>query len=402
MWAPNLKSVFILLAASVLVATQQAVAPAHDPDELFDDQDFEYEFDGSPIVSPLGRNATCAVDEISGASRCVANLDAAPPPPAINMSAQQESVSSNKSNEDMAAWSNSFYKLEPLTTHFGARVLNLNLATQVFSSDFILQLKKDMARHRVLLFRDQPSISGQRQVDLSRKLGKVESTFYKHPKSPHPDIFRVSNDEDEGCTGVGRTGWHVDGTFMETPFMFQTMYFPSVAEGGDTHFVPLKELYERQTPQVKDRWDRLWMVTGRRQAPIHPLVYKHPFRGDTTMVFHCGEPFVSGWLEEREKGELVLQDRDAGKRARVLPSQVVQEELGAAIEEAMPEIGLEMKWKPGDFTINDNLGLAHYAVPGTQNDPRVVGLRILHRTTVIGGDETVPVKADGRRSFVMG
>ena len=59
------------------------------------------------------------------------------------------------------------------------------------------------------------------KVEFSATLGKVESTFSKHPRSPHPDIFRVSNDHTEGCTGVGRTGWHVDGTFMRTPFMYQ-------------------------------------------------------------------------------------------------------------------------------------------------------------------------------------
>lgn len=61
--------------------------------------------------------------------------------------------------------------------------------------------------------------------------------------------------------------------------------------------------------------------------------------------------------------------------------------------------GIIMKWKPGDFTINDNLGLAHYACPGTQNDWREVGLRILHRTTIIGGPDTIPHKEDGRGSF---
>ena len=27
-----------------------------------------------------------------------------------------------------------------------------------------------------------------------------------------------------------------------------------------------------------------------------------------------------------------------------------------------------MEWQKGDMVINDNLGLAHYAVPGTQGD----------------------------------
>jgi len=44
-------------------------------------------------------------------------------------------------------------------------------------------------------------VSGQRQVEISQWFGELESTFYKHPESPHPDIFRVSNDAAKGCTG---------------------------------------------------------------------------------------------------------------------------------------------------------------------------------------------------------
>jgi hypothetical protein len=52
------------------------------------------------------------------------------------------------------------------------------------------------------VFKDQGIISGQRHVEISRWFGEMESTFYKHPKSPHPDVFRVSNDRNEGCTGM--------------------------------------------------------------------------------------------------------------------------------------------------------------------------------------------------------
>lgn len=58
-----------------------------------------------------------------------------------------------------------------------------------------------MTEHRILVFKDQGIIGGQRQVDISKWFGELESTFYKHPKSPHPDVFRVSNVQSEGCTG---------------------------------------------------------------------------------------------------------------------------------------------------------------------------------------------------------
>jgi taurine dioxygenase len=51
------------------------------------------------------------------------------------------------------------------------------------------------------VFRGQGVVSGERQVAISRWFGELESTFYKHPLSPHPDVFRVSNDPSQGCTG---------------------------------------------------------------------------------------------------------------------------------------------------------------------------------------------------------
>jgi len=301
----------------------------------------------------------------------------------------------------MTATKRVYYQLRPLTKHFGMEALGCDM-TSIDLSDqhFLQELRQDLIQHRVLLFRKQKNLSGQRQVDISNALGTVESTFYKHPRSPHPDIFRVSNNEEEGCTGVGRSGWHIDGTFQMRPFSYQTMYFPSVSRGGDTYFIPLHEFYDSLPAKTRQRYDQLWMVTDRRQAPVHPLVYQHPFRNETTMLFHCGKPFVSGWFQDR-----VIESDDGSRLQRVvnthelLPSEPIQAELTKEIESKMDELGLKMQWQAGDFMMNDNLGLAHFASDGTQEDPEEVGLRILHRTTIVGGPETVPQKVDGRQSF---
>lgn len=171
------------------------------------------------------------------------------------------------------------------------------------------------------------------------------------------------------------------------------MYFESASKGGDTYFMPLKEFYNSLPDTTRDRYDHLWMVTGRRQAPIHPLVYQHPFRHETTMLFHCGRSFVDGWFSENESGEI--------DTTSMIPATTIQRELTMAIESNFEELGFAMQWQKGDFMINDNLGLVHYASDGTQVDKEAVGLRILHRTTITGGPETVPRKVDGRTSFVL-
>eukprot|EP00541_Cyclophora_tenuis_P015087 CAMPEP_0116540946 /NCGR_PEP_ID=MMETSP0397-20121206/221_1 /TAXON_ID=216820 /ORGANISM="Cyclophora tenuis, Strain ECT3854" /LENGTH=171 /DNA_ID=CAMNT_0004064857 /DNA_START=194 /DNA_END=709 /DNA_ORIENTATION=- len=168
------------------------------------------------------------------------------------------------------------------------------------------------------------------------------------------------------------------------------MYFEQAVVGGTTLFMPLCEFYEAQSQETRQRWDKLWMITERREAPVHPLVCLHPYRKDTTMVFHCGRPFCKGWL--------VIEPEENGNQT-ILPSEGIQDEISKALDVCFPSIGLEMEWKRGDFMINDNLSLAHYASDGTQADPTHHGLRILHRTTIVGGPETVPRKVDGRSSF---
>lgn len=107
--------------------------------------------------------------------------------------------------------------------------LKVNVSHEVRS-----QIIEDVHKYRILVFKDQDVISGKRHVEISAWFGDLQSTFYKHPKSPHPDVFRVSNNENEGCTNVGRTGWHIDGSFMKKPFNYALYHMVSIPQIGKT------------------------------------------------------------------------------------------------------------------------------------------------------------------------
>jgi len=49
---------------------------------------------------------------------------------------------------------------------------------------------------------NQGIISGERHAEISNWFGELESTFYEHLQSSHPDVLTVSNDPDEGCSGI--------------------------------------------------------------------------------------------------------------------------------------------------------------------------------------------------------
>lgn len=113
------------------------------------------------------------------------------------------------------------------------------------------------------------------------------------------------------------------------------------------------------------------------------------------MAFHCGEPFCEGWAEDND-----VEPTSKRKPQKVISPRETRDELSAACNKALQDgIAVEMDWEAGDFSINDNIGLAHYAVPGTQNSAKSSGLRILHRTTIAG--EVTPQKEDGRKSFAF-
>ncbi|KAK2191526.1 hypothetical protein NP493_49g10027 [Ridgeia piscesae] len=127
-----------------------------------------------------------------------------------------------------------YYTVKPGKLGVEVFGINLNNPNVPVPQNVIDQIKKDVHKYRIMIFRDQGKVSGKRHVEISKWFGDLESTFYRHPRSPDLDVFRVSNDESEGCTGVGRTGWHVDGSFQPAPFAYALYHMYHVPKKGDT------------------------------------------------------------------------------------------------------------------------------------------------------------------------
>ncbi|KAG0723166.1 hypothetical protein GWK47_043147 [Chionoecetes opilio] len=212
-----------------------------------------------------------------------------------------------------------YYKLVP--GKLGCEVWNIDLKKDV-PAEVVAVIKEEVTKHRILIFKDQGVISGDRHVRIAKWFQDPDSTFYKHPQSPHPDVFRVSNDRTEGCTNVGRTGWHIDGSFQALPFGYALYHMVSVPKNGPTMFCPLTEIIEQLSHEQRVKWERLHMISDRQSGPVHPLIYSHPLT--------------------------------------------------------------KKKWSVGDFIISDNLSVAHEAAPETQLPRSEVGLRVLHRVTTKG------------------
>ena len=345
------------------------------------------------------------------------------------------------------------YTLRPLCPVLGFKqVEGFDLRMLLKDHAALDRLRADIDLHRLIVFRGQHALDGKQQLELSEAMGgdgSLDHGLYRaHPLSPDPRLLRVSNDDTHGFTGVGTSGWHLDGVMIKAPFSVQTMHFLSTIDGGDTRFLGLRELLRRVPTETLERWRRLWFVsgvgdlavdgTGDGQLALHPLV---TYEGE--MVFHTGDGYCVAWIMEESE-----RPRDAGRGvgvglldslarhqqvlwgsnpggnmrssddalaqllgcecATVLPAQPTQRELAHAIDEAIATEadGAEpcswtMRWRDGDFAFINNRALAHCPVPGTQVLPAECGgVRIFHRSTV-SDPSAVPQSVRGAESVVL-
>ncbi|CAK8686170.1 unnamed protein product [Clavelina lepadiformis] len=276
------------------------------------------------------------------------------------------------------------YQRKPLP--IGIEVFGINL-NEPLTEDIVCAIRKDVTKHRLVVFRDQDKVDGEKQVEISKWFGEIDNaTYSKHPSSPSVDIFRVSNNPSEGCTGVGMSGWHIDGTFLDCPYAYSIYHMVSPAvQGGDTMFVPLTQVIESLDRDKRKRWDRVWMMSDRRGEVCHPLIYQHPRTGRPTLCFHQG--MTQGFVWDYDIC------RNEGAEPQFLSpqeSKILKDEIKNAIDETLV---YSHKWqKSGDFVLSDNLAVGHMAGP-IPSSIEEAGLRILHRVTVKGS--VSPSKAYG-------
>lgn len=111
-----------------------------------------------------------------------------------------------------------------------------------------------MASRGFLVFSGQGILSGEEQVQCSKFWGAQEmhSTHGVHPQAPNRHIFRLSNDNSVGITGVGPQ-WHNDGSFEANIFSHVGYHIIRVPEqGGDTEFVHQGAAFDALPKETQD------------------------------------------------------------------------------------------------------------------------------------------------------
>lgn len=285
-----------------------------------------------------------------------------------------------------------------------------------------------MALHGLVLFRKQGRpveesgirgtyLTAEQQCKLSECFGagELHSTHGVHPESPCRDVFRLSNDPDHGFNSVGPE-WHNDGSFCREVFGHVIYHIIKAPEGaGDTQFAHLGAAFDKLPKGVGERLKRCASVNSNGGA-VHPLAHRHPLSGRESLYLHLGMTgavlevpseiagTTNGAVSSEgntgggDGGTFQLCDAQmpnglpkpkAADAARLGLGNVVawrDSELDpffSSFSDLLddPSVSYSHKWQEGDVVIIDNLAVAHKAAPGAHIPD--IGLRILHRTTIL-------------------
>ena len=261
--------------------------------------------------------------------------------------------------------------------NFGAQITGLNLKT--LSQACADKLIQDAFMFRFLIFPDQVDLSWEDEIAFTEKMGEgqafPETTSANrkfHPKVPDPRLGYFSNDPDEGLMYQGTEGWHVDGNTVELPHTFTIIHCIAANKNGPTLLVPLKEIVERLSPEERLFLEPIYFVSAHNHSIIHPLLYKHPFRHDDTVMLALGS--LSGqYLRSKGHEFLTLSKAETQHIQDILEAKI----LGS-------NLIYTHQWQKGDLLVLNNPSLAHIAGPGSQGSHQVTGLRLMHRLTVAG------------------
>ncbi|WGL52398.1 TauD/TfdA family dioxygenase [Nocardioides sp. BP30] len=272
--------------------------------------------------------------------------------------------------------------------HLGAQISGVRIGGEVPDAQ-IAQIKRALARHKVVFLREQHHADDADQRAFAARLGTVTK--------PHPTVagdgdavLPIDSDRSKA------NSWHTDVTFVDrvpSASLLRAIELPPY--GGTTVWANTARAYELLHPALKALAERLWAVHSnvhdyaaehdqsrvggidvREQAyrdefrhleyeTEHPVVRVHPVTGERTLLLgHFVRHFVG------------LSGHDSDDLFRLLQRHVTR-----------LDNTVRWSWRLGDLAIWDNQATQHYAV-----DDYADQRRRLHRITLAG---EVPVSVDG-------
>ena len=280
-----------------------------------------------------------------------------------------------------------------VSANIGAEIGGVRIGGEVSAAQ-IAEIKRALAAHKVIFFRDQHHAGDAEQRAFAALLGTVTK--------PHPTVagdgdavLPIDSDRSKA------NSWHTDVTFIDripSASLLRAVHLPPY--GGTTVWANSTRAYEKLHPALQAMVEKLWAVHSnlydyaaerdeKRIGGIdvkeqsyrdefghlefeteHPVVRIHPVTGEKTLVLGHFIRYLVG-----------LSSHDSTDLFNLLQRHVTK-----------LDNTVRWNWRLGDMAIWDNMATQHYAVDDYDDQPRR-----LHRITLAG---EVPVSVDGVRSHV--
>lgn len=273
-------------------------------------------------------------------------------------------------------------KVEPVTTHCGARIEGVDLSGPV-GEDLAQMLRRALYRHQVLFLPGQ-RLDRAQQKAVTSLFGSLMRLPYVVPTDEDPQVIAVRKSADEVKVGVFGGDWHSDFSFLAIPpagSVLSAVTIPPV--GGDTLWSNQVAAFDALDDGMKTLLEDRGVIHvgapyGVKHAPpaatraavsvkmtrgdpaadeerVHPAVRRHPVSGARALFLN---PIYTTRLEG-------MSEEDS---APVL--------AGLYRHATRPEFCCRHRWQPGDLVIWDNRTTLHYAVNDYDGYDR-----LLYRTT---------------------
>ena len=275
---------------------------------------------------------------------------------------------------------------EKMTGRIGAEVSGVDLA-QPIGDNLAEALRDALARHQVLVFRDQ-SLDVEAQKRLTEAFGPLFRDDYITPMDGEPFVIRVLKEaDDRGGTFGG--DWHSDLSFLPEPpagSVLSGVEIPS--HGGDTVWASQMDAWETLPEPLQK------VLDGRDAIHVgkpYGVKWAPPAGTRSNVSMKRGDPAAD---EERRHPAAFTHPRTGRRGLFLNPTYTVrldgltEAESRPVLEQIQrhvtrPEFQVRLRWKPGTVAVWDNFQTQHYAV----ND--YFGFRRLMYRTAFGGPPPV-------------
>jgi taurine dioxygenase len=268
----------------------------------------------------------------------------------------------------------------PLAKPFAAEIRNIDLSRPI-GDGALGEILAAWARHPVLAFRDQ-ELDTESQQAFAARFGKLAGRSRpadargKNVKD-NPYLMLVTNVRDEAGQPLGSgespQAYHTDGCFRAVPTMATFLYGMEVpADGGETLFVDMNEVYDDLSAQTKAR------IAGHKGVNYHYFGYR-TFNASggaagKTMdeaVTHAAHPLV---IAHPVTGKPVVFANRHNTRAIAGLEPAEAKPILREIFEAIDRPGrvYAHKWEKGDLVMWDNRAVQHARAPCPPDQRRML------------------------------